>query len=145
MQVILLDDVERIGKAGEVVKVSDGYSRNFLFPQKKAMLATEGSLKQYEHRKRAIEKKLGEKKAEAEGLAKKLEDLTLEIKAHVGDEGKLFGAITTSDLFHAFEAKELPVQKKQILIPGPFREVGTHSFKVKLHPEVEVTVQVVIS
>jgi len=145
MKVILLDDIERIGKAGDVVKVADGFSRNYLFPNKKALEATEGALKQYEQRKRAIEKVREAKKAEAEAVAKQLEDCTLEIKAQVGDEGKLFGAITTSDLYHAFQDRKLSVEKKQIIIPGPFKEVGTYSIKVRVHPEVEVAIQVVIS
>ena len=145
MKVILLDDIERIGAAGEVVSVSDGFSRNYLFPHKKALEATEGALKQYEQRKRAIDKVRSDKKAAAEAIAKQLEKETIEIKAQVGDEGKLFGAVTTIDLYHALQEKKLPVERKQINIPGPFKEVGTYSIKVRLHPEVEVTIQVVIS
>jgi large subunit ribosomal protein L9 len=145
MKVILLEDIEKIGAAGEVVNVADGFSRNYLFPNKKALEATEGSLKQYEHRKRAIEKVRSDKKAAAETIAKQLEKETLEIKAQVGDEGKLFGSVTTIDLYHAFQEKNLPVERKQISIPGPFKEVGTYSIKVRLHPEVEVTIQLVIS
>lgn len=145
MKVVLLDDIDRVGKAGEIVDVSDGFCRNFLFPQKKALEATEGALKQYEARKRAIEKQQAAKKSEAEAAAEKLKDLSVDIKANVGDEGKLFGAITTQDIYKALQAKGYEIERKQIEIDAPFKEVGTFPVRVRLHPEVEVTIQIVIS
>jgi large subunit ribosomal protein L9 len=144
MKVILIDDVDRVGKAGEIVDVSDGFFRNFLSPQKKAMEANEGSMKQYEARKRAIDKQLAARKAEAEAKAGKLKDLSLGIKANVGDEGKLFGAVTTQDIYKALKSKGYEIERKQIEIDAPFKEVGTYPVTVRLHPEVEVVIQIVI-
>jgi len=145
MKVVLLDDIDRVGKAGEVVDVSEGFGRNFLFPQKKALLATDGALKQYEARKRAIAKQQVAHKTEAEAFAKKLEGLQIEIKANVGEEGKLFGAITTQDIYSALKKHGHEIEKKQIEISSPFKEVGTYPVNIRLHPEVEVTVQITIS
>jgi large subunit ribosomal protein L9 len=145
MKVVLLDDIDRVGKAGEIVNVSDGFCRNFLFPQKKALEATEGALKQYEARKRGIEKKKVAKRGEAEAAAKRLENLSVDIKANVGDEGKLFGAITTQDIYKVLKAKGYEIERKQIEIDTPFKEVGTYPVRLRLHPEVEVSIQIVIS
>ena len=145
MKVVLLDDIDRVGKAGEVVDVAEGFGRNFLFPQNKALLATEGALKQYEARKRAIAKQQAAHKIEAEAFAKKLEGAKVDIKANVGEEGKLFGAITTQDIYSALKKNGYEVEKKQIEISSPFKEVGTYPVNVRLHPEVEVTVQITIS
>ena len=145
MKVVLLDDIDRVGKAGEVVEVAEGFGRNFLFPQQKALLATPGALKQYEARKRAISKQQAAHKIEAETFAKKLEGVKVDIKANVGEEGKLFGAITTQDIYSALKKNGYEVEKKQIEISAPFKEVGTYPVNVRLHPEVEVTVQITIS
>lgn len=145
MKVVLLDNIDRVGKAGEVVDVAEGFGRNFLFPQQKALLATPGALKQYEARKRAISKQQAAHKIEAEAFAKKLEGVKVDIKANVGEEGKLFGAITTQDIYSALKKNGYEVEKKQIEISSPFKEVGTYPVNVRLHPEVEVTVQITIS
>ncbi len=145
MKVILLEDIDRVGKAGEIVEASEGFSRNYLFPQKKALKATDGALKQYEARKRAITKQQASKKEEAENLAKKFENLILEVKANVGDEGKLFGSITTQDIHLALSEKGYEVSKKHIDIAAPFREIGTYPVTLRLHPEVEVSIQINIS
>jgi len=145
MKVVLLEDIDRVGKAGEVVQVSEGFGRNFLFPQKKALLATDGALKQYDERKRSISKKQAQVKIEIEEFAKKLEGLTIEIKANVGEEGKLFGAITTGDIYHALQNKGYKIERKQIEISSPFKEVGIYPVNIRLHPEVEVKIQISIS
>jgi large subunit ribosomal protein L9 len=145
MKVVLLNDIDRVGKAGEVVEVSEGFGRNFLFPRKKALLATDGALKQYEERKRAIAKQQAALKTKAEEFAKTLEGLKIDIKANVGEEGKLFGAITTQDIYLALKKLGTEVEKKNIEISAPFKEVGTFPVKIRLHPEVEVTIQISIS
>jgi len=145
VKVVLLDNVDRVGNAGEVVDVSDGFSRNFLFPQKKALLATPGALKQYEERKRAILKQQTQVKTDAEDLGKKIEGLKLEIKANVGDEGKLFGAITTQDIHDSLVKNGFDIPKKKIEIDAAFKEVGEYEVRVRLHPEVVVSLKIVIS
>lgn len=145
MKVILLEDLDRVGKAGEIVDVSEGFSRNFLFPQNKALEANAGALKEYEARKRAIARGQAAQKTQAEELAAKLKDLSIEIKANVGDEGKLFGSVGVQDIFEALKAKGFAIEKKQIQIPAPYREIGTYPVAVRLHPEVEVTVQITIT
>jgi large subunit ribosomal protein L9 len=145
MKVILLGDIDRVGKAGEIVEVSEGFSRNFLFPQKKAMPVSSGALKQYEERKRAIAKRQADHRQEAEALALRLKDLTVAIKANVGEEGKLFGSITPHDIQKGLEQMGFKIERKQIELAAPFREVGVYPVTIRVYPEVEAVIQVSIS
>ena len=143
MLVILKKNVKGTGKAGDIVKVSDGFANNRLIP---AGLATNQNVKSAEKQKAFIEKKNAEEKAAAEATAKKLESKTVTIKTRVGDNGKLFGSITSMDIADAIQ-KQVgnKIDKKKIVLSKPIKEIGEHTVEVKLYPEVSATVKVVIS
>ena len=134
------------GKAGDIVKVSDGFANNRLIPAGLAVPATNQNVKSAEKQKAFIEKKNAEEKAAAEATAKKLESKTVTIKTRVGDNGKLFGSITSMDIADAIQ-KQVgnKIDKKKIVLSKPIKEIGEHTVEVKLYPEVSATVKVVIA
>ena len=146
MQVILNQDVKGTGKKGEIVKVSDGFARNMLFPRGLATEATTANIRNLEKQKAiAAEKKAEEKKA-AEELAAKLEDIKVVIKTKSGEGGKLFGSITSKDI--AEETKKqtgIVIDKKKIQLNSPIKNIGTFNVSVKLYPEVAGTLTVVVT
>ena len=146
MLVILKKNLKGTGKAGDIVKVSDGFANNRLIPAGLAVPATNQNVKSAEKQKAFIEKKNAEEKAAAEATAKKLESKTVTIKTRVGDNGKLFGSITSMDIADAIQ-KQVgnKIDKKKIVLSKPIKEIGEHAIEVKLYPEVSATVKVVIS
>lgn len=146
MLVILKKNVKGTGKAGDIVKVSDGFANNRLIPAGLAVPATNQNVKSAEKQKAFIEKKNAEEKAAAEATATKLESTTVTIKTRVGDNGKLFGSITSMDIADAIQ-KQVgnKIDKKKIVLSKPIKEIGEHPVEVKLYPEVSATVKVVIS
>lgn len=146
MLVILKKNVKGTGKAGDIVKVSDGFANNRLIPAGLAVPATNQNVKSAEKQKAFIEKKNAEEKAAAEATAKKLESKTVTIKTRVGDNGKLFGSITSMDIADAIQ-KQVgnKIDKKKIVLSKPIKEIGEYTVEVKLYPEVSATVKVVIS
>jgi large subunit ribosomal protein L9 len=146
MDVILLKDVKGTGKAGQIVKVSDGYARNMLFPRGLAKEATQGNVKTLERQKEAAAEKRAAQKAEAQEQAKKLEEVTLTIKAKGGDNGKLFGSITTKDIAEALEKQEkIKVDKKKIVLNNPIKTTGEKEVVVKLFEEVSAKLKVTVT
>lgn len=145
MQVILREDVPSLGKAGDVVKVSDGYGRNFLLPRKKAVLATQGGLKGLEQQKQAIEAKRQKLRAESEALGQKISALTLTIDKQAGEEDKIFGSVSTRDIAQLLEVQGVKVDKRLIRITAPIRAVGEYSVEVHLHHDVVVPLKVVVA
>lgn len=145
MKVILLADVKGKGKAGDVVKVNDGYARNMLFPKGLAKEATAGNLKNLEHQKAIAAEQEAERKAEAEATAKKLADLTVKIETKAGDNGKLFGSITSADIADACkEQAGIEIDKKKIVLDAPVKQAGNVEVQVKLYPEVTAELKVEI-
>lgn len=145
MKVILLADVKGKGKAGDVVKVNDGYARNMLFPKGLAKEATAGNLKNLEHQKAIAAEQEAERKAEAEATAKKLADLTVKIETKAGDNGKLFGSITSADIADACkEQAGIEIDKKKIVLDTPVKQAGNVEVQVKLYPEVTAKLKVEI-
>lgn len=145
MKVILLADVKGKGKAGDVVKVNDGYARNMLFPKGLAKEATAGNLKNLEHQKAIAAEQEAERKAEAEATAKKLADLTVKIETKAGDNGKLFGSITSADIADACkEQAGIEIDKKKIVLDAPIKQAGNVEVQVKLYPEVTAKLKVEI-
>jgi len=144
MKVILREDVEKLGKAGDIVKVADGYGRNFLVPRQLAVLANVRNLKTLEHDKRVIEARVKKSLKTAESLASRLSAVSLTISAKAGEEGKLFGAITSRDIAEALEKAGVPVDRKLVLLPDPIKHLGDYKVKVKAGgdflPEVPVSV-----
>lgn len=137
MKVILLSDVHGSGKAGDIVDVSDGYARNMLIPRKLAVEATPQNVNRLEREKAQIEARRAEEKAAAEELKKKLETLTIRIEAKAGENGKVFGSITSMDIVNAVKTQfDIELDKKKIQMPAPIKTTGAASVEVKLYPEV---------
>lgn len=146
MVVILLKDVKGTGKAGDVVKVSDGYARNMLLPKGFAKEATEGNIRNLEKQKAIAEEKRAEQKAEAQQQAKKLESITLIIKTKGGDSGKLFGSITNKDIAEALEKQEnIKIDKKKIVLDNPIKQAGDAQATLKLFPEVSAQLKITVT
>lgn len=144
MQVILLKDVKGSGKAGEVVKVSDGYARNMLIPKKLAMEATEANLKTLERKRAEIEAQRALDLSVAQDLKARLEKTNgVDIEVKAGDNGRLFGAITSQDIADAFEQLYMiKLDKKKIVLDNPIKTTGTHDIELKLFPGVCARVKV---
>ncbi len=146
MEVILLDNVGKLGALGDKVTVKSGYARNFLFPQAKAVPATANNLKEFEARRAELEKAAQEALDQANGRAQTLEGFSVTITAKAGDEGKLFGSIGSRDIAEAITAAGQACEKSEVILSeGPLRAVGEHEVRLQLHPEVSqmVTVSVV--
>jgi large subunit ribosomal protein L9 len=142
MKVILLEDVSSLGKAGDLVKVSDGYGRNYLIPQKKAVLATEKSLKVIEHQKRLIQQRMGKAKKDAEKLGQQIENLSCTFAKTVGESGKLFGSVTSMDIENYLKENGIKVDRKKIALEEPIKNLGVSNVPIKLHPEVTTHLKV---
>ncbi|MDB5808280.1 MAG: rplI [Betaproteobacteria bacterium] len=143
MQVILLEKVVNLGQLGEVVKVKDGYARNFLIPHGKAKRATQSNLAEFEKRRAELEKAQAEQLTAAQERAAKLDGLMVQITQKAGVDGKLFGSVTNSDIAEALKAQGFDVAKAAIRMPGgPIKQVGDQQFKVALHTDVVVTITV---
>jgi large subunit ribosomal protein L9 len=142
MKVILLEDVSSLGKAGDLVKVSEGYGRNYLIPQKKAILATEKSLKVIEHQKRLIQQRMEKTKKDAEKLGQQIEKLSCTFAKTVGESGKLFGSVTSMDIENYLKENGIKVDRKKIALEEPIKNVGMSNVPIKLHPEVTTHLKV---
>ena len=143
MKVILLQDVRALGKAGEIVKVNDGYARNMLFPKNLSKEATAGNIKALENKKAAEAEKKAEQKAEATKIKEALADEVITLKSKGGEGGRLFGAVTNVDIAAAIKAqKGFDIDKKKISIPSPIKTAGEHTAEIKLFTDVNVTVTV---
>jgi large subunit ribosomal protein L9 len=146
MQVILLERVINLGQLGDVVRVKEGYARNYLIPQGKAKRATEAAIKEFEARRAELEKAQADRLAAAQALGEKLAGATVQIAGKAGVDGRLFGSVTNFDIAEALEKQGLKVEKSQIRMPqGPLKQVGEHKVSVGLHSDVtvEITVSVV--
>jgi large subunit ribosomal protein L9 len=141
MEVILFDHVKGLGRQGDLVKVSDGYFRNFLKPHKLAEEATPAALKRYETMKKKAVELAAQKSGEAKELAARLANVTLSMKAKAGTGEKLFGAVTNADIAKALENAGFSIDKKQIDTPEPIKTLGAHNVVLKIHPEVHATVK----
>lgn len=145
MVVILNRDIKGTGKAGDVVKVSDGYARNMLIPRGWATEATEGNVRSLEKQKAIAAEKKAEEKAAAQAQAEKIKTLSVTIKTKAGDGGKIFGSITSKDIADALKAQhKLTVDKKKIQLDSPIKQTGEMEVAIKLYPEVTTTLNVII-
>ncbi|GGI53181.1 50S ribosomal protein L9 [Oxalicibacterium solurbis] len=146
MQVILLEKVVNLGNLGEVVKVKDGYARNFLIPQRKARRATAAALAEFEVKRAELEKVAAEKLAAAQGQGEKLSGQAIQIGQKAGVDGRLFGSVTNHDIAEALGKQGFAVEKAQIRMPqGPLKMTGEHPVSVALHTDVvvDITISVV--
>ena len=142
MQVILREDVDNLGKIGDLVKVKPGYARNFLVPTKKAIEATPKNLKAMEHAKKMVSDRLRTLKRTAAADAENIKALSLTIKAKVGEEGKLFGSVTSMDIADAAAANGVKIDKRKIVLEEPIKRVGEFTVAVKLHADVTTDLKV---
>lgn len=145
MQIILLEKVTNLGGLGDVVKVRDGFARNFLIPQGKAKRATRDNLAEFEKRRSELEKVQADQLSEAQDKASKLEGLAVQISQKAGVDGKLFGSVTNADIADALKQQGFEVPKAAVRMPqGPLKNIGEYPLKVALHTDVVVTVNVTV-
>ncbi|ARC89021.1 50S ribosomal protein L9 [Rhodovulum sp. MB263] len=142
MQVILLERVAKLGQMGEVVNVKDGYARNFLLPQGKALRANDTNIARFEADKAQLEARNLETKKEAEALAGKLDGQQFVVIRSASDGGALYGSVTPRDIADVATEAGFSVDRKQVVLAGPIKDLGLHDVHVLLHPEVDVTVSV---
>jgi large subunit ribosomal protein L9 len=142
MQVILLEDVHSLGKAGDLVKVSDGYGRNFLIPQKKAILATEKGVKMLDHQKRQVQARMGKMKKNLEKIAEEIGALSCTFAKAVGESGKLFGSVTSMEIETFLKENGIEVDRKKIVLDEPIKSIGMFTVPIKLHPEIVAQLKV---
>jgi len=142
MKVILKDDVKKLGSMGQIVEVSDGYARNYLIPRGFAVEANMKNIKSLEHEKKIIQEKSKKIKFSARDIADKLEKTTLIIKVKAGEEGKLFGSVTTMDIAEQLKERGFDIDKKRIFIEEPIKRIGTYPVNIKLHSEVTAQINV---
>jgi large subunit ribosomal protein L9 len=146
MQIILLEKIANLGNLGDVVKVKDGYARNFLIPGKHARRATEAAIKEFETRRADLEKAAAEKLAAAQALQAQLSGKVVRISQKAGVDGRLFGSVTNADIAEGLTKMGLPILKSQVRMPnGPLKVTGDHAVSVSPHTDVvaDITVQVV--
>ena len=146
MEIILLDKIAHLGGLGDKVKVRNGYARNFLLPQKKAVLATEENLKKFEAERLVYAAKIAAELEAAEQRAKAIADLgQIVIASNAGDEGKLFGSIGTRDISEALSAAGVEVHKSEVRMPdGVIRSIGEYEITIQLHADVKTTIKVIV-
>jgi large subunit ribosomal protein L9 len=142
MDVILLERVEKLGAIGDVVKVKDGFARNYLLPRKKALRANESNRKLFEANRERIEKENEAKRADAEKASKGVEGKTVQLIRQASNVGHLYGSVSARDIAEALEGVGAHVAKSQVVLDRPIKAIGMHEVKVALHPEVSVTVKV---
>jgi large subunit ribosomal protein L9 len=145
MEIILRETVENLGKRGEVVKVADGYARNYLLPRKLALRATEGNKKHVERERKIVEQRESEEKGQAEGIAARLAAIDIVIERRVGDTEQLYGSVTSGDIADFLKAKGFEIDRRKLLLPEPIKTIGEHEVPLKLHREVTVPLKVKVA
>jgi len=144
MEVILKEDIEKLGSRGDVVKVAEGYGRNFLLPRKLAIEANKGNKTVIEQMKASAVRKSATEKVEAEQLAKQFENVSLEFMRKVGEKDHLFGSVTSSDIAEQLEKKGFSVDRRKIQLDEPLKSLGEYDVPIKLHREVTARFKVVV-
>jgi len=142
MKVILMQDIAHQGKQGDIVNVTDGYARNYLFPRKLALAVTDENKRQIERERAKADAREAEEKTMAEAVASRLETLDLSIARRVGDHETLYGSVTAADIAEAMQAKDFTIDRRKIQLPEPLKTLGEHVVPVKLHREVVAQVKV---
>lgn len=145
MQVILVEDIAGKGKAGDIIKVSDGYARNYLLPRGIVIPATDANIKTIEHRKEKMAADRAQSLEEARAAAEKIEGISVTITSKAGEGGRLFGSVTSQDIANAVnEQNGLFIDKRKIALDAPIKTAGEHSVGVKIYPEVTATLKVIV-
>src|SRR3954470_14436075 len=142
MEVILLERVEKLGAIGDVVKVKDGFARNYLLPRKKALRANEANRKVFEANRAKIEEDNANRRGDAETASKSVDGKTVQLIRQASNTGQLYGSVSARDIVEALEADGAKVTKSQVVLDRPIKAIGVHEIKIALHPEVAVIVKV---
>jgi large subunit ribosomal protein L9 len=142
MEVILRETVENLGRRGEVVKVADGYARNYLLPRKLALPATEGNKKHVERERKIVEAREADEKGQAEGIAARLAAVDISIPRRVGETDALYGSVTSADIADYLRTKGFEIDRRKLILPEPIKMLGEHAVPLKLHREVTVPLKV---
>ena len=145
VKVILREAVPSLGEAGDLVGVKVGYARNYLLPQGKALLATESKVKELDHHKRVVAEKAARDRKDLEALRDRLQAVSLEVKARVGEEGKLFGSVTNANIAELLADKGFKIDRRKIALVEPFKEAGDHVVPIKLAADLTAEVPLQIS
>ncbi|MBI4475547.1 MAG: 50S ribosomal protein L9 [Acidobacteria bacterium] len=142
MEVILREHIETLGRRGDVVRVADGYARNYLLPRKLALPVTEGNRRRIEHERKLLEVKEAHEKQQAEALAAQIAQVELVIERRVGEHDTLYGSVTSADIADALTAKGFEIEKRRIQLPEPIKQLGEVSVPIKIHRDVTTPVKV---
>ena len=142
MEIILREYVEHLGKRGEIVKVADGYARNYLLPRKLALPATPGNLKHVERERKIVEAREAEEKSRADAIAARLGAIEISIARRVGDTEQLYGSVTASDIADFLKTKGFDIDRRKLILPDAIKALGEHEVPLKLHRDVTVTLKV---
>ncbi len=142
MNVILTEDNKQLGAAGDLITVKDGYARNYLIPSAKAIQATTENIKKLDHQKQLVQGKLNKIKREAEQLAKRIENVSCTITKTVGEEDKIFGSVTASDIHASLNNEGLEIDKRKIILEEPLKSLGIFTIPIKVHSEVTANLKV---
>lgn len=142
MEVILREHVEHLGRRGDVVKVAEGYARNYLLPRKLALAVTENNKRQIEREKKIAEAREAEERSQAEAVAQRLTQFEIEIARRVGENETLYGSVTSADISHALQAKGFDIEKRKIHLPEPLKALGEVSVPVRIHRDVTAQLRV---
>lgn len=142
MEVILREHVDNLGRRGDVVKVAEGYARNFLLPRKLALAVTDNNKRQIEREKKVAEAREMEEKAAADAIAERLRQLEIEIPRRVGENDTLYGSVTSADIAHALQAKGFEIDKRKVVLAEPLKALGESTIPVKIHRDVTAQLRV---
>ena len=142
MEVILREHVDNLGRRGDIVKVAEGYARNYLLPRKLALAVTEANKRQIERERAAAEARDAQEKSAAEAQAQRMAEVEVEIARRVGENDTMYGSVTAADIAQALHAKGFEVEKRRITLPEPLKTVGEHTIPVKIHRDVTAQVKV---
>ncbi|MGC9102671.1 MAG: 50S ribosomal protein L9 [Desulfurella sp.] len=144
MRVVLLEDIENLGLAGDVLDVKDGYARNFLFPRKLALKATKENVKLIEEKRNSIIKRAQKRLQLEQAKKEQLDGLTIELKAKAGEGGKLFGSIGTNDIYTALKEKQIEIDKKSIRLEDPIKQIGEYEVTIALYRDIKANIKVIV-
>jgi large subunit ribosomal protein L9 len=145
MEVILREHVDNLGKRGEIVKVADGYARNFLLPRKLALPATDGNRKHVERERKIVEAREAAEKVQAEAISARLGMIDITITRRVGETDQLYGSVTAVDIAEYLKGKGFDIDRRKLILPEPIKSIGDHVVPLKLHREVTVPLKVVVA
>ena len=142
MEVILREHVDNLGNRGEIVKVSDGYARNYLLPRKLALPVTEGNKKHVERERKIVEVREAQEKSQAEAVAARLASIDITIARRVGETDQLYGSVTAADIAELLKSNGVDVDRRKLILPEPLKAIGVHNVPLKLHRDVTVPLKV---